>query len=127
MHLLKSIIIYKEDKMIKLLPFSELKQKLIDDPDSLFYIVSRNKLDYVKFSQVQNCPVLAPTVELSRKLKLGDISGSEFKNKYAHELQSPIVIELLRHFRTEAQDKHLYLVEDPKFTGALLPDILDKI
>jgi hypothetical protein len=59
--------------------------------------------------------------------RIGDITESEFKNKYAHELQSPIVRELMKYIRGEAQDKDVYLVENSKDDHLLLLDILDHI
>lgn len=57
-------------------------------------------------------------------LRLGDIGEIEFKTKYRHELQSPIVQELLRHMRSEADNKIVYIVKDPKFERYILLDLM---
>jgi uncharacterized protein YeaO (DUF488 family) len=111
--------------MLKQLNFKNLRQQVLEDPGALFYLVARGGLDYLRFDQIRKCPVLAPSDKLARMFRIGDISESEFRNKYAHELQSPIVRELMKCIRTEVQDKDVYLVENSKDDHLLLFDILD--
>jgi hypothetical protein len=113
--------------MLKSLHFNDLKQRRIEEPDSLFYIVSRDKLDYIKFNSIRDCPVLAPSEKLARMVRLGDISPGEFKKKYQGEFQSPIVRELSRYLRTEAQNKNIYIVENSEDGGLMVLDMLDQI
>jgi uncharacterized protein YeaO (DUF488 family) len=69
-------------------------------------------LNYLNFDQIRKCPVLAPSDKLARKFRSGNINEKGFKDKYLHELQSPIVRELLLYIRTEAKDTDVYLVEN---------------
>jgi hypothetical protein len=100
--------------MLQGLHFRDLKKQRIDDPDALFYIISREKLKYVKFEQIMDCPILAPSEKLERMVRLGNISESEFKKKYAYELHSPIVVALLGHIHDHAKNQNVYLVETRK-------------
>jgi uncharacterized protein YeaO (DUF488 family) len=114
--------------MLKSLNFKDLKQQRIDDPDAMFYIISRDKLNYVKFDNIFDCPVLAPSDKLERMMRLGDLTESAFNKRYAYELHnSPVVVALLGHLRTQAKNQNVYLVENSKESAELLLDLLDKI
>jgi Protein of unknown function, DUF488 len=96
--------------MLKQLNFKNLKQTIMQDPGATFYLVSRGGLNYLNFDQIRKCPALAPSDKLARKFRSGDIKESEFKNRYIHELQNPIAMELLRLIRSEALENDVYLV-----------------
>jgi uncharacterized protein YeaO (DUF488 family) len=98
--------------MIKGINVAHLKEKLVGDPEAIFYIVAQKAPNYVKFDQTQDCQLLAPSDKLSQDFKLGNIISDEYKRKYTKELEQPLAQELMRYLQDQARNTDIFLVCD---------------
>jgi uncharacterized protein YeaO (DUF488 family) len=96
--------------MIKEVHITQMKKKFIEDPTTRFYVVMKKPPESVRFDQMQECPVLAPSTEILEKLKSCQLTWGEYKEKYLKELQSPIAKELMKFITQESKKKDVYFV-----------------
>jgi uncharacterized protein YeaO (DUF488 family) len=96
--------------MIKEAHITQMKEKIIEDPTTRFYVVMQKPPEYVRFDQIQECPALAPSTEILEKLKTCQLTWDEYKEKYLKELQNPITKELLKFITQESKEKDVYFV-----------------
>lgn len=89
--------------MIKEIEFKDMNDRLGEDPSAKFYLIMRPIPDYINFSQIQECPVLASSAGLAHNYRLGLIPVREFQKKYFNEMKSPICEELIRSIIKKAK------------------------
>lgn len=98
--------------MIKGINLAHLKEKLVGEPETRFYIVAQKAPYCIEFSNTQDCQCLAPSAKLEQDLKLGNITKGEYKIKYTKELEQPVAQKLMRYLQNEARNTDVFLLCD---------------
>ena len=90
--------------------FKKIKQQ---NPNAIFYAVSRWKFRYIKADEWNNNFIwlkeLAPSEELRKDYKEGNIDWDTYKIRFLQEMDNPVSKETMRRIAEEAKVKDVFL------------------